>query len=88
MNNTTQAANIINAAIRIGHGDSFRAAQALADNGLLRDDEVELPLLPEIGEINTPVLHVDIDALALLEHFDDDQEKTFDFLGKLKDLLG
>ncbi len=88
MNNTTQAANIINAAIRIGHGDSFRAAQALADNGLLRDDEVELPLLPEIGEINTPVLHVDIDALALLEHLDDDQEKTFDFLGKLKDLLG
>ncbi len=50
------------------------------------DDFQALEQFAAIGAADH-VLHVDIDALALLDHFDDDEAKTFDFLAKLRDLL-
>jgi hypothetical protein len=46
-----------------------------------------LALLEELKPMSMPVLSVEIDALALLDHFDGDKAKTFEFLTELKDLL-
>jgi hypothetical protein len=52
------------------------------------NDRPELPVeLAEVPEIRMSPLTVEVDVVALLERFDGDEAKAFEFLGKLKDLL-
>lgn len=46
-----------------------------------------LALLEQVPEMKVTPLSVFVDVLELLEHFDSDEAKTFEFLGKLRDLL-
>lgn len=62
----------------------------ITEHGCLRCGSLlpsEATVTEHLAEIKPNVLSVHADVTDLLERFDGDEAKLFDFLGKLKDLL-
>lgn len=71
----------------------FEPCRAVCDTGGMdNDSDLEGQFIPgelvsEISSMTTSPLSVYVDVIELLDKFDGDQTKLWDFLGKLKDLF-